>query len=597
MTGNGGALLAWITWGTLVVACSPVAGMRGDAPPVQGQTAAGVVHAPGQTQGHFAVATAHPEATAAAIAALQSGGSAADALVAASLVLSVATPQSTGIGGGGFAVVVAPDGNARAWDFREKAPAATAVGDYLTPDGHLDAGRSQHHGLAIGVPGYVAGLWALHQKYGKRPWADDCAAAIKLAQSGVAVSPQLAGAIASLWPALNAEAKAVFGHDGRPLTAGAALVWPKLAATLQAIAAGGPPAFYGGAVAADIAAAAQAAGGKLTAADLAAYDVRELAPLRGEVFGHAAYTMPQPSAGGPQLLAMAQWLGPWQAKGPNLRAYSNDPGWTAHALAEAMRRSFLLRLAYSGDPAHPAEKLDDAYPPAVRQQMQLSFDGRRATKTAELPAPSALPKLETHQNTSHLSIVDGDGLAIASTHTVNMLLGSGIMAAASGVLLNNEMDDFSYTTTDANAYGLAGSVANLARPNARPVSSMTPLVLMQGPVVAPGHPWMIIGAPGGTRIVTAVLQVVFRVAYTGWQLDTAVATTRVHHQALPDVVFVESGADGDQIASQLIGLGHTVERRPPWCNVQAIVARPETDGAEQWFAVSDPRGEGLAAAR
>ncbi len=597
MTWNLTTLAAWLLLSLPVAACNPAAGMRADSPTVQGQTAAGTPFALGKEHGHFAVATAHRVATLAAVAALQAGGSAADALVAASLVLSVATPQSTGIGGGGFAVTVAPDGTARAFDFREKAPAGTVVADYLAPDGRLDPTRSQRHGLAVAVPGYVAGLWAIHAKYGKRPWAEDCQAAIGLADHGVAVSPQLAAAIAALWPSLGAQAKTVFGKHDLPLPAGATLVWPKLAQTLRSIATSGPDAFYRGSIAADIAKAVQAAGGKLTAADLAGYDVREIAPLQGDVFGHWAYTMPQPSAGGPQLLAMAEWFGPWQAQAPEPRAYALNPGWTAHALAEAMRRSFWLRLAYSGDSVASATQLDAAYPPAARMQLQASFDGRRATKTAELPKLAAAPALERHENTSHLSIVDGDGLAISSTHTVNLLLGSGIMAPDSGVLLNNEMDDFSYTTKDVNAYGLAGSAANLARPHARPVSSMTPMVLMQGPQSAPGKPWLLVGSPGGTRIVTTVLQVAFRVAFTGWQLDAAVAAPRVHHQAVPDAVYVESGPAGDPLAKRLSEFGHAIERRPPWCNVQALVALPDSEGGTHWFAVSDPRGEGLAAAR
>ena len=571
--------------------------------PRQGRVAMGHPFVPLAAHGHFAVTTAHPDATRAAVNALRRGGSAIDALVAASLVLSVATPQSTGIGGGGFAIVAPADRPASAFDFREVAPAATQVNDYLDPDGRLVAARSQHHGLAVAVPGYIAGLWALHQKYGKRPWAENCQEAAALAQSGVAVTPQLAFAIAAVWSRLTPAAQATFGREGKPLAAGVLLQWPKLAATLSAIAAAGPSAFYQGPVAADMVAAVAAAGGKLTADDLANYAVREVIPLQGDVFGRQALTMPSPSAGGAQLLAMTEWFAPWQARGGAKHSYSAAPAFASHALAEAMRRSFALRFAFSGDSGKPESTIDAIYPAAARASLRDSFDPAAASTTAGLPRMESIggtgsgAKPETHENTSHVSIVDGDGLAVSSTHTVNLLLGSGILATNSGVLLNNEMDDFSFTSKDVNAFGLAASQHNRPVAGARPVSSMTPVILMRGPAANPKGPWLVVGSPGGPRIATTVAQVIFRVAYTGWQLDDAVSTPRLHHQAVPDQVWVESGTAGDELANQLRGYGHTVERKGPWCNVQAVQLQTREDGAAQWLAVSDPRGEGLAAAR
>ncbi len=510
-------------------------------------------------------------------------------------MLSVATPQSTGIGGGGFAVVAPTDGPARAFDFRESAPAATQVADYLDANGRLVAERSQHHGLAVGVPGYIAGMWTLHQRWGRLPWADLCTPAAELAESGVVVSPQLAGAIAALWPSLDPAARQVFGVAGKPLAAGERLRWPTQAATLRAIGSQGPGAFYAGPIARDMAQAVQAAGGKLTEADLQRYTVRELDPLRAELFGHLALTMPAPSAGGAQLLAMGEWFGPWQAKAGS--TYGQNPRLAHHALAEAMRRSFMLRLAYSSDSDVPASTLDAIYPPAARHALRDGFDPTRAGKSTELSVPAAGKRLETHENTSHVSIVDGDGLAVSSTHTVNLLLGSGILAPQSGVLLNNEMDDFSYSDKDSNAFGLAASQGNRPKPGARPVSSMTPLILMRGPANNPQGPWLVVGSPGGPRIGTTVAQVVFRVAYTGWSLADAVSRVRVHHQAFPDQAWVEDGAEGDEVARQLQTLGHTVARKSPWCNVQAVQLQQGADGTLFWLAVADPRGEGLAAAR
>lgn len=583
----------------LLAGCAALFPASLDGPPqvTPTRTARGAAHAADAT-GHYAVATAHPAATRAAALTLERGGSAADAVVAASLVLSVATPQSTGIGGGGLAVVVPRAGNPVAVDFRETAPAATRLADYLDDQQRHVAARSQHHGLAVAVPGYVAGLWELHQRWGRRPWAELVDYAIVAAEQGTEVTPQLAKAIALQWPTLNPAAQAVFGPRGTPLAAGDRLVWRSQGATLRAIAEN-PQAFYGGAIAQELAAAAQGAGGRLTVADLQAYTVRVGPALSGTLFGHQALTVPAPSAGGAQLLAMDSWFSDWQGTVAGTRPYTVDAGFATHALVEAMRRSFVLRLAYSSDV--PKTVLDDVFPCADRQALGASFVAGKATPTGSLPhvgpPPTAAPALERHENTSHVSVVDREGMAIAVTHTVNLLLGSGIMTAQGGVLLNNEMDDFSYTTLDHNAFGLAGSAANLARPLARPVSSMTPMVLMQGPAHKPGKPWMVVGSPGGTRIPTTVLQVIFRVAVLGQDLDMAVAAPRVHHQALPDAAWVEEGGEADAVAQALSDRGHAIQRKPAWCNVQAIVRQDESEGRSRWIAVSDPRGEGAAVAK
>ncbi len=580
------ALLLWF-----LASCGALPAAIG--PTQYGPQAQSPAHIPAQT-GHFAVATAHPLATRAATQLLERGGSAVDALVAASLMLTVVTPQSTGIGGGGFALVALPQGQVRAFDFRETAPAATDVKDYLDAAGKLVAERSQRHGLAVAVPGYLPGLWLLHQRWGKLPWADCVQPAILVAEQGFAIGSPLHDALAATWTKLGPEAQQTFGQAGQPLPVGARLRWPKLAQTLRVLASD-PQALQRGPIAEDMVEAAQMAGGKLTLADLAGYKVRELDPLTGEAFGHLTYTMPQPSAGGAQVLAMAEFLQAWQGQSPRKLPYSLDAPFAAHALAEAMRRSFALRLSFSGDPAVAATALDQVYPPAARQAL-LPWNPRQATPTADLPK-LPLTRLEQHANTSHVAIRDGEGLVVSSTHTVNLLFGSGLVAARSGVLLNNEMDDFSFNTTDSNAFGLAGSAANLARPGARPVSSMSPLIVMQGPATQPGAPWLVLGSPGGTRITTTVLQVLFRVAHSGWSLAAAVAAPRLHHQALPDQVFVEAGPDSDDLRTGLAEHGHKVAVAPRWCNVQALQAVPEAGGTLRWQAVADPRGEGEAAAR
>ena len=537
--------------------------------------------------GGAAVATAHPLATRAAAGALHRGGNAIDALVAASFVLSVVTPQSTGIGGGGFAIVAPASGAATAWDFREAAPSAGALSDYLDAAGKPVAARSQRHGLAVGVPGLVAGLWTLHQRYGKRPWAELLQPAIDAAERGFAVGEALHDATVAVQAELDGSALALVAPGGQALVAGDVLRQPAQAETLRAIAARGSDGFYKGPVAADLVATVAARGGKLSLQDLAGYQVREVAPLAGRIFGFDALTMPQPSAGGAQLLAMAEFL---QAHGrkaaPAGKAAPIDAA-DAHALVEAMRASYLLRLAYSGDPGKGAARLDDVYPVASRRKLLRGFSAAKAGTSTRIAVPGG--KLENHDNTSHVSIIDQDGMAVASTHTINLLFGAGIVGSQSGVWLNNELDDFSFAEDASNAFGLAGSKANMFRPLARPVSSMSPVVLRDSKAGVR----LVAGSPGGTRIPTAVLQVIWRHLVAGQPLDGAVQAGRVHHQAFPDEVWIEPGQAN--LSAALGKLGHTVVEKARWCNVQAI-GRTAQQG--QWVleAVSDGRGEGGAMA-
>ncbi len=541
------------------------------------------VEVPQSAEGrHFAIATAHPLATRAAADVLRHGGTAVDALVAASFMLTVVVPHSTGIGGGGFALVLPGDTRpAKAYDFRETAPQATQLADYVTPDGHAIAERSQHHGLAVATPGYVAGLWRLHRRYGSLPWAQLVQPAVDTARRGFPIGADLARSIALVQPFLNPIAQRVFLRDGTPLRAGDVLRQEQLARTLQHIADEGPVAFYAGANAADIVATVQTAGGKLTTDDLMIYDTRELTPLSGRIAGLDLLTMPQPSAGGAQVLAMAEAF----AALPADARTTADPAKLAHAFAEVMRRSFLLRLTYSGDVATPARTLDQAFPAAARQQLNRTIDPQRATPTAKLPALPNGRVGEQHQNTSHVAIVDGSGMAVSATHTVNLHLGSGLMTQG-GILLNNEMDDFTFAVDSSNYFGLAGSAQNIARPGARPVSSMSPSIVLRD-----GQPLLVIGSPGGTRIPTTVFQVLARHLMLAQPLDAAVAAVRVHHQAKPDTTYLEDAAAGNGLQKALEARGHKVERAPPWCNVQAV-RRACDKGQCIYEAVSDPRQEG-----
>lgn len=537
-----------------------------------------------------AVATAHPLATRAATKAIFDGGNAVDALVAASFMLTVVTPHSTGIGGGGFAVVWPGNkGEATAWDFRETAPQAGLLADYLDEDGHAVAERSRNHGLAVGVPGYVPGLQALHKHYGKRPWAELVGPSVEAAERGFAIGEELAQAIDAVWPRFGVSERELLGKQGKAMKTGDILRQPALARTLRTIATEGAAGFSGGSVGAEIVAVVRARGGKMTAADLSGYQVRQVSPLRGPFLGFDALTMPQPSAGGAQLLAMAEFTErflPRPAKGAVSPA--DDPA-TLHALAEAMRRSFLLRFAYSGDTDKPAKVLSDVYPKRDRKRLGRTFNAKQASKSAAMVISGSTAGQREGTNTSHVAIIDRDGMAVSSTHTVNLLFGAAILAPKSGVWLNNELDDFSFTLIDSNAFGLAGNKASLFRPGARPTSSMTPTIILDK-----GQPRLLIGAPGGTRIPTAVFLTAFWHLRAGLELQAASDHLRIHHQALADELWLEEGEIADKLVDAMTGLGHVVTRRAPWCNVQAIAIHTIGVGKARYEAVCDKRGEGGA---
>ena len=537
-----------------------------------------------------AVATAHPLATRAATKAIFDGGTAVDALVAASFMLTVVTPHSTGIGGGGLAVVwPGKEAPATAWDFRETAPKDGELKDYLDEGGRAVASRSRHHGLAVGVPGYVAGLEAMHRRYGKRPWADLVQPAAVAAERGFAIGTGLAWAIEAVWKQFGPAERQVLSQAGKPLRAGDVLRQPALAATLRAIAEKGSAGFYGGAVGAEIVALVRARGGKLTPLDLTTYTVREVAPLSGPFLGHRALTMPQPSAGGAQLLAMAEFTESFLSRRPAVTPSPDNPA-ALHALAEAMRRSFLLRFAYSGDTDEPSEKLADVYPKRDRNRLARSFDPKRASKSAAMIIGGSTSSQREGSNTSHVAIVDRAGMAVSATHTINLLFGAAMVAPSSGVWLNNELDDFSFTLSDSNAFGLAGNKASLFRPGARPTSSMSPSIVL----TMSGEPRLLIGAPGGTRIPTAVFLTAFWHLAGGLELQAASDQFRIHHQALADELWLEEGPAADAQVTALKALGHQVSRRPPWCNVQAIAIHPAGGAKARFEAVCDRRGDGGA---
>jgi gamma-glutamyltranspeptidase/glutathione hydrolase len=531
-----------------------------------------------------AVATANPLASEAAAEVLRAGGNAADAAVAAAFALAVVEPESSGLGGGGLALVyVAREGKVHAIDFREAAPAAATPTMFLR-DGKPDPGLSRCGGLAAAVPGAVKGYAEIARRFGRRPLASLVEPAARLAERGVPVGEHYRRAAADVVACLRADraAAATFlapsAEGGEVPPPGWRLVQRDLARTLRAIGRD-PGSFYRGPLADRIAAADRARGGVLTAADLAAYRTREREPLWGAFRDHRVATFPLPSAGGAILLGL---LAGMDGEAPPVGAEPTERH--LHAFAEVEKRLFARRAAALGDPdqvpgaeAAARAMADPAAARALRAEV-----GERATP-ADRISPGPAPG-----HTTHLSVVDAEGNAVALTTTVNLRFGSGVVVPGTGILLNDEMDDFDAAPGAANAFGLEGGGANLPAPGKRPLSSMAPTL-----VFAPGGGVLLaVGSPGGSTIPSTVAWVVVRVL-DGMALDRALATPRIHHQWKPDRILAEPGALSPETRAALEARGHAVrESEGPFGNPQAVRVDPGTGFRE---AASDPRGEGRPA--
>lgn len=516
---------------------------------------------------------------------LRAGGNAIDAAVAVGFALAVTLPRAGNLGGGGFMMVhMAEEDETVAIDYRETAPAAATRDMFLDAAGDADPAKSRFSGLAVGVPGTVAGLARAHALYGSGRFtlAELIRPAVALARDGIAVTRPLHDGLASDWvrPRLSADpaAAAVFYPDGRPLAVGALLRQPDLADTLEAIAREGPDGFYRGAVAGAIAETVRERGGVMTRADLAAYAPIVREPVRGRFMGYEIVSMPPPSSGGVHLVQMLNILSRFP-----LAEWGHGSARTIHAIAEAARRAYADRARYLGDPDFVDVPLSALIDSDYAARLAEAIDPRRATASSavapglDIPAESA--------ETTHFSVVDADGNAVANTYTLNFSYGVGFMATGTGVLLNNELDDFSAKPGVPNAYGLVGGEANAVAPGKRPLSSMTPTIILRE-----GDVFLVTGSPGGSRIITTVLQVVLNVLAHGLDLATATAAPRIHHQWLPDELRVEQGISPDTLAI-LREMGHAVTRGRAIGSAQSIAVGP--DGMRA--GVSDPRRPGGAA--
>ncbi len=539
-----------------------------------------------------AVAAAQPAASAAGVLMLQKGGNAIDAVVAGAFTMAVVAPYHSGLGGGGFAVSFsAKDKKVTVLDFREVAPAA-ATREMFLRDGAPVAELSTDGPLSVAVPGAVLGYLELHDRHGKLPRAVVLAPAIAAAKNGFSVTGQYREAAEEREACLqkDPDAARLFlrpGADGvaRVPAFGVVLKQPELARTLEALVKAGAKSFYEGPTAKALADTVARAGGVLTAKDLKDYRTRDRAPLWGSYRGHRIATMPPPSAGG---VAVLQVLGVLERTGP-LGLASRDVGVLHHYL-EALRRSYVDRAKHLGDPAFNQIPLEQLTSAAYLDAMKASIDPKKVTSSAALLPAAGKPPLSDKKHTSHLSVVDADGNAVALTTTVNYLFGSCLVGKGTGVLLNDEMDDFAAQPGTPNKYGLVTGEPNAVAAGKIPLSSMSPTLVFQKD--RPDEVLLAVGSPGGSTIPTTVIQVISHIVDAQMDVTRAVGFGRIHHQWLPDSVMVDAWGLEPQTRQKLEALGHVFREVPSWGDAEAVRVDPVT-GLRS--AGSDPRNEGAPA--
>jgi gamma-glutamyltranspeptidase/glutathione hydrolase len=498
------------------------------------------------------VVTAQHLATDVGLAVLEGGGNAVDAAVAVGYTLAVTYPTAGNLGGGGFMTIRLADGTTTFLDFRERAPLAATKNMYLDDKGEPVPGASTDTYLAIGVPGSVAGFEAARERYGTMERAALIAPALTLARDGFALE---AGDVASFADgndmlAQDPAAAKIFLNDGGPLPLGATLVQSDLAGTLQAISEGGVDAFYKGETADLIVKASAANGGILAKADFENYKVRELEPVKCDYRGYDIVSSPPPSSGGLIICEILNIL-----EGYPIGYLGYGSAETTRLMVEAMRHAYVDRNTALGDPDfvdNPVAKLtSDAYAEEIRSQI----DPYRAGVSADLTPAGFGESTET----THYSIIDKDGNAVAVTYTLNGSFGTGKVAEGTGILLNNEMDDFTMKPGVPNLYGLVQGEANAIEPGKSPLSSMSPTIVSRD-----GKPFMVIGSPGGSRIITITLEAIINVIDHGMDLQEAIDAPRVHHQWLPDKVYIEPRALSPDTLRLLAGEGYDVGIDPDW---------------------------------
>jgi len=511
---------------------------------------------------HGMVSSQEAVASEIGLSILKQGGNAIDAAVAVGFSLAVTLPRAGNIGGGGFMLVhMAKTNETVAIDYREMAPSSAKRNMFLDQDGNPDTELSRAHGLSVGVPGTVMGMELALKKYGTMTLHQVMQPAIELAEKGIVVTPDLASSLSILknrlakWPS----SKAIFYKDKEQnYLAGEVLQQTALANSLRLIAKQGSKGFYQGEIAKKITQAVQAAGGKMSLEDLVNYKAVIRKPVMGEYRGYQIASMPAPSSGGTHIIEILNILEGFPLKdlGHNSAAY-------IHLLAEAMQRAYVDRSEYLGDPDFVSVPQQGLISKQYAQQLRATINVDEATKSKNLNPGKPVP-YESNE-TTHYSVVDKWGNAVSNTYTLNFSYGSGLVADGTGILLNNEMDDFSAKPGSPNGFGLIGGEKNAIQAGKRPLSSMSPTIVFKD-----NSPYIVTGSPGGSRIITATLQVILNVIDHGMNIAEATNGSRVHHQWLPEEIRIEESLNSDTI-KLLKAKGHNVVKKASMGSTQSIL--------------------------
>ncbi len=541
-------------------------------------------HAP-----HAIVASVHELASRAGVEMMQAGGNAVDAAVATGFALAVVHPQAGNIGGGGFLLLRTATGETHFIDFREKAPAAATESMYLDAQGNVIPDMSVVGYKSVGVPGSVAGLVYAEKKYGKLSLEKVIAPAIRLARDGFPLAYEDAKDLRDEDLAKFADSRRIFQRDGKLYQPGEILKQPELAHTLERIAKN-PGDFYHGALARELAATIQKGGGLITAADLAAYEVKEREPVRGTYRGYDIIGAPPPSSGGTTLIEILNVL-----EGFDLAKTGNRSAETIHLTAEAFRRAFFDRTDFMGDPDFANIPVPQLIDKKYAAAWSASIDPNNATASRDLKRPpfEGLERVAETQpvtihepdNTPHYSGVDAEGNAVAVTTTLNDSFGSRVTADGLGFLLNDEMDDFAVKQGVPNSYGLIQGPANAIAPGKRPLSAMTPTIVLKD-----GKLFLVLGSPGGPTIITTVANILMGVVDFGLDIQEAVNAPRFHHQWLPDQILVEDRLSPDTM-NLLRSKGHKLDVHHFWGDGECIMVDPRSG---ERLGASDGRNNGKA---
>ena len=538
---------------------------------------------------HGMVVTAQHLATQVGVDVLKKGGNAIDAAVAVGYALAVVYPAAGNLGGGGFMTLQLADGRKTFLDFREKAPLGASANMYLDASGNVIKGLSTKGYLAVAVPGSVAGFEMARAKYGTLTRAALMAPAIKLAESGFAMQQGDADIFATATSDFRSDAPsaAIFLNKGEPFQSGQKLVQKDLAKTLKLISRKGTDGFYKGPVAKALVAASTAGKGLLSQADLDQYTVREMAPVECDYRGYHIVSAPPPSSGGVVICEILNIV-----EGYPLKELGFRSAQAVHYQIEAMRHAYLDRNSYLGDPDFVKNPLDRLLDKAYAAKIRAAIDPAKAGVSKDLK-----PGVEPHEgnNTTHFSIVDKDGNAVAVTYTLNDWFGAKVTVPGTGVLLNNEMDDFTVKIGVPNIYGLVQGEANAIAPGKRPLSSMSPTIVSQN-----GKPVMVVGTPGGSRIITAVTHTIMNVIDYGMNVQEAVDAPRFHQQWLPDLTNVDTFGISPDTRKILLDMGHKLGAPQPANHLIAIVVGAPALGGKpvannRFYGANDPRrNTGLA---